>query len=94
MRNDVERWCQLGNTWAASRGPGTWSRAERQYNVRVPFERIVINTVGYFLLSQSGNQYLLITMDSTTKWPEVYATSDPSMVADILVPTSFAVSRS
>jgi hypothetical protein len=70
------------------------NRAEHQCNVRVLFDRIVINSAQHSLLSLSGNRYLLIAMDYITKWLEVYATSNSLMVADILGPTSFDVSGS
>jgi hypothetical protein len=47
-----------------------------QYNVGAPCERIAIDVAGPFPWSEQGNRYLLIAMDSFTKWPEAYAILD------------------
>ena len=44
-----------------------------QYNVGMPMECVALDILGSLLLSDSGNQYLLIVVDYFTKWPEAYA---------------------
>jgi transposase InsO family protein len=58
-----------------------------QYNVGAPFKRITINVAGPFPWSDQRNQFLLITMNCFTKWPETYATpnKEASTVAEVLV---------
>jgi hypothetical protein len=60
-----------------------------QYNIRVLFERIAIDVAGPLLWSNQGNQFLLITMDCFTKWPEAYTipNQEASVVVEAL-PTS------
>jgi hypothetical protein len=57
------------------------------YNVGAPFERMVIDVAGPFLLGDQGNRYLLIAMDYFTKWPEAYAipNKEVSTIAKALV---------
>ena len=43
-----------------------------QYNVGIPMERVALDILGSLLLSDSGNQYLLIVVDYFTKSPEAY----------------------
>jgi hypothetical protein len=62
-----------------------------QYNVGAPFEMIAINIAESYTQTESGNQNLLIAIDSFTKWPEVYAIPNQvaSTVEDALVTDFF-----
>jgi hypothetical protein len=91
-KDDVERWCQQCDIYAASRGPWTRNRGHKhQYNIGAQFERIAIDVVGPFPRSDQGNCYLLIAMDYFTKWTDAYAVPDQeaSTVADVLVTNFF-----
>jgi hypothetical protein len=69
-------------------------RAKYISTMLAPFERIAIDVAGPFSWSDQGNQYLLITMDCFTKWPESYAIAnqEASTVAEVLV-TNFCLFR-
>jgi hypothetical protein len=50
-------------------------------------ERIAIDIMGPLPVSKNGNQYLLVTMDYFSKWPEVYPlpNQEARTVATVLV---------
>uniref|UniRef100_A0A3P9LUG1 Gypsy retrotransposon integrase-like protein 1 n=1 Tax=Oryzias latipes TaxID=8090 RepID=A0A3P9LUG1_ORYLA len=63
----------------AHKGPTQQSRAPlQQYLVGAPMERVGVDVLGPFPLTESGNRYVLVAMDYFTKWPEVYAVPDQS----------------
>uniref|UniRef100_A0A3P9ICG4 Integrase catalytic domain-containing protein n=1 Tax=Oryzias latipes TaxID=8090 RepID=A0A3P9ICG4_ORYLA len=41
-------------------------------------ERVGVDVLGPFPLTESGNRYVLVAMDYFTKWPEAYAVPDQS----------------
>ena len=41
-------------------------------------ERVGVDVLGLFPVSDSGNHYVLVAMDYYTKWPEAYAVPDQS----------------
>jgi hypothetical protein len=91
-RSDTEKWCQQCDTYATSCGPRTRNRGQmHQYNVVALLERIAIDVPLPFLPSYQGYQYLLITMDYFTKWPEAYALRKQvvSTVAEVLITNFF-----
>jgi len=55
----------------AKRGPSEKGKSELQiYNSDSPFERLQMNIFGPFLVSSSGNKYLLVISDCFIKWVE------------------------
>jgi hypothetical protein len=72
-RDDIETWYRKCATCAASKGPKTRSRGlMKQYNVGAPFERIAFDIAGPFLVTDSGNKYIMVVIDYFSKWPEAY----------------------
>ena len=45
----------------------------RRYDVGFPMEEIAIDLMGPFPASDSGNKYVLVVVDSFSKWMEAYA---------------------
>ena len=45
----------------------------RQYNVRLPFERIAIDIVGPLPVADDGNWYIMVIGDYFTQWVQAYA---------------------
>lgn len=63
----------------AQKGPTQRSHAPlQQYLVGAPMERIGVDILGPFPVTDSGNRYVLVAMDYFTKWPEAYAVPDQS----------------
>ncbi|UYV78481.1 K02A2.6-like [Cordylochernes scorpioides] len=85
---DVERWCKECDRCAASKGPKTRSRGVmREYNMGAPFERIAIDVIGPFPVTEGGSRYILVAVDCFTKWPEAYAipNQEATTVARVLM---------
>ena len=55
-------------------------------------ERVGVDVLGPFPVTDSGNRYVLVAMDCFTKWPEAYAVPDQSAAttAERLVEEMFA----
>ena len=55
--------------------------------VENPFDRIAVDFVGPLPVTSSGNKYILVFVDYTTRWPEAFATKDmkASTVAEIFI---------
>ena len=62
------------------------------YVVGAPMERVGVDVLGPFPITESGNRYVLVAMDYFTKWPEVYVVPDQSAgtTASRLVEEMFA----
>uniref|UniRef100_A0A3B1ITE9 Gypsy retrotransposon integrase-like protein 1 n=1 Tax=Astyanax mexicanus TaxID=7994 RepID=A0A3B1ITE9_ASTMX len=87
-RTDVELFVHCCDVCAARKGP---SRAPHTplhpYQCGSPMERVAVDVLGPFPVTDSGNLFVLVAMDYFTKWPEAYAVPDQGAVttADILV---------
>ena len=87
-RRDVEDCCRQCDQCAAKKGPPGQSHALlQQFPVGEPMERLGVDIVGPFPVTDSGNRWILTAMDYFTKWPEAYALPDQEAetVADALV---------
>uniref|UniRef100_A0A669CTB7 Integrase catalytic domain-containing protein n=1 Tax=Oreochromis niloticus TaxID=8128 RepID=A0A669CTB7_ORENI len=81
------------DTCTAQKGPTQRSTAPlQQYLVGAPMERVGVDVLGPFPVTESGNRYVLVAMDYFTKWPEAYAVPDQSAMttAERLVEEMFA----
>ncbi|KAG1946509.1 thy-1 membrane glycoprotein [Pimephales promelas] len=77
----------------AQKGPSQRSHAPlQQYLVGAPMERIGVDILGPFPITDAGNRFVLVAMDYFTKWPEAYAVPDQSAstTAQRLVDEMFA----
>ena len=74
---DVKDFCRRCDECTAQKGPSGTSRAPlQQRRAGAPMERVAVDIVGPFPLSDRGNRYVLTAMDYFTKWPEAYAIPD------------------
>ncbi|KAJ8006814.1 hypothetical protein DPEC_G00111130 [Dallia pectoralis] len=87
-RRDVEDICRRWDECAAKKGPSGRSHALlQQFPVGEPMERLGVDIVGPFPISEKGNRFILTAMDYFTKWPEAYAIPDQEAetVAEALI---------
>lgn len=92
-RRDVELYVHCCDACTAQKGPTRLSHAPlQQYLVGAPMERVGVDILGPFPVSDAGNRYVLVAMDYFTKWPEAYAVPDQSAMttAEKLVEEMFS----
>ncbi|KAJ8351980.1 hypothetical protein SKAU_G00234560 [Synaphobranchus kaupii] len=78
-RHDVEVHVHCCDSCMAQKGPNQRSRAPlQQHLVGAPMERVGVDVLGPFPVTDSGNRYILVAMDYFTKWPEAFAVPDQS----------------
>ncbi|CAL9701640.1 unnamed protein product [Knipowitschia caucasica] len=78
-RQDVEIHVHCCDLCTARKGPTQRSHAPlQQYLVGAPMERVGVDILGPFPVTDTGNRYVLVAMDYFTKWPEAYAVPDQS----------------
>lgn len=78
-RQDTELFVHCCDACTAKKGPTRRSHAPmQQYQVGAPMERVGVDILGPFPITDDGNRYVLVAMDYFTKWPEAYAVPDQS----------------
>ncbi|KAJ8339695.1 hypothetical protein SKAU_G00343280 [Synaphobranchus kaupii] len=78
-RHDVELHVHCCDSCTAQKGPSQRSRAPlQQHLVGAPMERVGVDVLGPFPVTDSGNSYILVAMDYLNKWPEAFAIPDQS----------------
>ncbi|KAJ8369228.1 hypothetical protein SKAU_G00092560 [Synaphobranchus kaupii] len=78
-RHDVELHVHCCDSCTAQKGPNQRSRAPlQQHLVGAPMERVGVDVLWPFPITDSGNCYILVAMDYFTKWPEAFAVPDQS----------------
>lgn len=90
---DVEAFCRKCDECVAKKGPAGQSHAPlQQYQVGSPMERVGVDVMGPFPMSNRGNRYVLVAMDYFSKWPEAYAVPDQetSTILDCLLGGMFS----
>uniref|UniRef100_A0A3Q1EU28 Gypsy retrotransposon integrase-like protein 1 n=1 Tax=Acanthochromis polyacanthus TaxID=80966 RepID=A0A3Q1EU28_9TELE len=93
QQRDVEDHCRRCDSCTARKGSPDGSHAQlQQFPVGCPMERVGIDILGPFPLTERGNRYVLTTMDYFTKWPEAYSLPDQEAetVVDALVAGMFS----
>ena len=77
MNKDVQVYCQACAAWKTVR----WlQKAEMfPYDVGFPMEEVAIDLMGPFSESEMGNKYILVILDSFSRWMEAYL--DPNIEA-------------
>jgi len=87
-KRDVEDFCRQCDSCAARKGPPGQSHAQlQQFPVGAPLERVGVDVMGPFPVSEGGNRWVLTAMDYFTKWPEAYAlpNQEAETVANALI---------
>ncbi|XP_053352954.1 retrovirus-related Pol polyprotein from transposon 412 [Clarias gariepinus] len=90
---DSELFVHRCDVCTAKKGPTQRSRAPLQdFRVGAPMERMGVDILGPFPISDRGNRYVLVAMDYFTKWPEAFAVPDQSAstTARVLVDEVFS----
>ena len=73
MSKDIQTYCQACHTCATRKTAGRSQKAKmRRYDVGFPMEEIAIDIMGPFPESERGNKYVLVVVDSFSKWMEAY----------------------
>ena len=73
MTKDVNIYCKACHICATKKVAGRHQRAEmRHYSVGAPMEEIALDLMGPFPESSSGNKYVIVLVDSFSKWMEAY----------------------
>ena len=74
LNKDVQVYCQACHVCATRKTAGRHQKAEmRRYDVGFPLEEIAIDLMGPFPESETGSKYVLVVVDSFSKWMEAYA---------------------
>ena len=69
MNTDVQDYCQVCKACATCKTVGRKPKAEmRRYDVGLPMEEIAIDLMGPFPITENGNKYVLVVVDSFSKW--------------------------
>jgi transposase InsO family protein len=77
FKTSVRDWIRNCVSCGARKRPHHTPRAPLQsYRVGAPMDRVAMDIVGPFPLSNQGNRYILVIQDHFTKWTEAYALPD------------------
>jgi len=73
MTKDTHIYCQACKLCATRKNAGSTPRAQmRRYDVGLPMEEVALDLMGPFPESEDGNKYVLVVVDSFSKWLEAY----------------------
>ncbi|KAJ8333889.1 hypothetical protein SKAU_G00412080 [Synaphobranchus kaupii] len=89
----LESYCHRCNACMAKMGPAGQFRAPLHTSGSgAPMERVTVDILGPFPVTEGGNCYELVAMDYFTKWPEAYAipSQEAAAVVECLVSGMFA----
>jgi transposase InsO family protein len=88
MGKDIQNYCLACHICATRKKAGRNRRAEmKHYDVGLPMEEICIDIGGPYPVTHKGNRYVLVIVDSFSKWMEAYPLPDieAKTVAETLV---------
>ena len=73
INKDVQIYCKACQVCATKKTAGRHQKAEmRRYDVGLPMEEVAIDLMGPYPESEDGNKYVLVIVDSFSKWMEAY----------------------
>ena len=88
INRDVQIYCKACEVCATRKTAGRHQKAEmKRYDVGLPMEEVAIDLKGPYPESEGGNKYVLVIVDSFSKWMEAYPLPniEAKTVADKLV---------
>ena len=88
MKDDVRNYIRACSVCGARKRPQTSPKAPlKNYQQGAPLDRVCMDILGPFPLSEAGNKYVLVVGDTFSKWIEAYSIPDQcsSTVAEKVV---------
>lgn len=88
IREDINLWCMKCDVCAATKMPSKTIRAPLgKMSTGAPWDRLGIDILGPFPVSEKGNKYILVVTDHFSKWVEIFAIPDQTAVtcAEVLL---------
>jgi transposase InsO family protein len=74
LNKDIQIYCRACQVCATRKISGRQQKAQmRRYDVGFPMEEVALDIMGPFQVSEDGNKYVLVVVDSFSKWMEAYA---------------------
>ena len=88
MFRDIDRWCKSCVDCAMKKSPRNRHKAPLlPIPVENAFDRLAVDCLGPFPLSNAGNRYVVVFTEYLTRWPEAFAVpnTDARTIARLLV---------
>ena len=88
MYKDIEHWCRSCVDCAMKKSPRNKRKAPLlPIPIEGAFDRVAMDILGPFPVSEDGNRYIIIFSDYYTRWPEAFAlpSTEAPRIAQLLV---------
>lgn len=88
MFRDIERWCKSCVDCAMKKSPRNRHKAPLlPIPVENAFDRVAVDCLGPFPVSNAGNRYVVVFTEYLTRWPEAFAVPniDAHTIASLLI---------